>query len=184
MDQRLGDAQPLHHPARKAADLALGRLLQAYQCQHLLDAAPAQILRQPIGSPHIVQQFHGRHPLVKGGALRQVAEQAARVGVAVGGLGAHDPGASLGGVGQARQQPHGGGLAGAIGAEQADNLSGANFQRNVQYYFFLLVAFCQITGPENCHPNLSRHWIELNYEAESPFPPGRSRRRMACRLPQ
>ena len=85
---------------------------------------------------------------------------------------------------QAHDHVEAGGLAGAVGAEQADNLAGANFQRNVQHHFFLLVAFCQITGPENCHPNLSRHWIELNYEAESPFPPGRSRRRMACRLPQ
>ncbi len=119
--QGLGDPQPLDHPARKAANPAPGGLLQPNQVQHGPNPLAGFIGCQVKEPGAVVQVFQGCHPVVKGRALRQIAEHPAGVAVGSGGFHPADPGPPGAGVGQPGQHAHGGGFAGPVAAQKAEN---------------------------------------------------------------
>src|SRR5690606_15425212 len=104
-----------------------------------------------------------------GGFLRQVTDAGA--GAAVHGLVAHvqlvDQHLALIGAYQSDHHVEGGGLAGAVGAEQTDDLTALDAQADVANHLTLLVALGQVTGNEGGHYSLDsagflRGWMTMS----------------------
>ena len=113
--QSAGDAEALAHPERVVAQPA-ARLVrrQADEREHLVDAGA----RSADGDRSEREGLATRAARVLGGCVEQGADLKGGVGqVAV--ARPQDPGLSRGGRGQAAHDAHGGGLAGAVGPEEA-----------------------------------------------------------------
>ena len=57
VDQCLGDAEPLPHPARIATDAALGRRRKPRPCEHLPDSGLERRAAEPMEPPDEFQQL-------------------------------------------------------------------------------------------------------------------------------
>ena len=120
IDQRLGHAQALLHAPRVAADAGVhgAQAGQVEQRRHALVAhgggEAEQLARQ-------LQELARRHPAVEAGHVRQVADEAVH-GV---GLGDDVVAEHVRRAGRGSRQPgedaQGGGLAGAVGAKEAEH---------------------------------------------------------------
>ena len=118
-EQRGGDAEPLAHAERVAAGLAPRRRLQAGLLEHLVDPAGGQALG--VGQPE--QVVAGGAAGLQRAGVEQRADVAQRVAQAPVRLAADQRGAVVGRV-QAEDHPHRGGLAGAVGPDEAGDLPG------------------------------------------------------------
>ena len=118
-EQRGGDAEPLAHPEREPAGAAVGDVGEADEVEDLVDPPTVDVVR--IGQPaQVVPSAASRmHRLgLEQGA--DVAEREAQVPVALPVDGDPTGGRPV----EADHHAHGGGLAGAVGSEEAGDLSG------------------------------------------------------------
>jgi hypothetical protein len=123
-DQACGQVQAAPHPARPGPHRAVGCLRQVEPLQQLAGAALALGPVQVVQAPDHDQVFPAGEVLVDRGGLAGQADHLPHGGW----LAHHVPAGHLGvaGVGaqQGGQDAHGGGLAGAVGAEQPQDAAG------------------------------------------------------------
>jgi hypothetical protein len=122
--QRRGDAEPLGHAEREAAGPVPGHALQADQLEDLRHPRRGDpvALRQP------QQVVVGAAAAVHGLGLQQGADPPQWVGQPPVGL-AVDEGLARAGVVEAEDDPHGGGLAGAVGAQEPGDAARFDLER-------------------------------------------------------
>ena len=109
-----GDAQALAHAQAEALDALLGHGRQAGDVEDLVDAAGGDA----VGDGELGQVRPGGARAVQALGVQEGADLAQGGGQVLVGA-AVDLDAALGGLVQAHDQAHGGGLAGAVGAEEA-----------------------------------------------------------------
>ena len=129
VDQRLGQADALLHALGVGLDGALAGVFQLDQLEQLVNAAVRLGARDAEDARVEAEQFLGGEELVVVGQLGQVADALAGDGLAH--VHAEQEGGAAGGVDEAQQHVHGGGLAGAVGAEKAKDFAGADAQVEV-----------------------------------------------------
>ncbi len=119
--QGLGDADPAQHAAGVGAQRALRGAGQVDQFEQFLDPCPRRAGGEALGGGEVAEELAGGQVRVGPEVLRQVAEMAAD-GVRGGGeVGALVAEGAAGRAGHRGDDPHQGGLAGAVGAEQAQH---------------------------------------------------------------
>ena len=118
-EQGIGEAEPLPHAEREAADLAARGVGEPDEAEHLVDAGP-----RDAGGLRVHGEVVGRRATrVEAGCLEHGADRLQRPGEL--GVGhAADRRRARGGADESEQDPQGGGLAGAVRAEEAGHLSG------------------------------------------------------------
>ncbi len=121
-EQRLGQAEALAHALRVGFQAPPGCMAEA----DLFQQARGFGRRHALEAGEVAQGFRAAELRVEGHVLRQVAELAARLQAPR--IVAEDPHAAFAGGQQAEDQLDGGGLAGAVVAEQAEHLAGLQAQ--------------------------------------------------------
>lgn len=121
-EQRLGQAEALAHALRVGFQAPPGGMAEA----DLFQQARGFGRRHALEAGEVAQGFRAAELRVEGHVLRQVAELAARLQAPR--IVAEDPHAAFAGGQQAEDQLDGGGLAGAVVAEQAEHLAGLQAQ--------------------------------------------------------
>ena len=91
----------------------------------------------------VIQVFARRHPVVEGGVLGQVAETGTGGALLAGGLQPGDPGAPGGGQRQPGEHAHGGGLAGAVAPQEAEDRAVGDGQVQVDQRLHRAIGFGQ-----------------------------------------
>ncbi len=125
-EHRGRDAEPLAHAERETARPLARHVLQPDQGEHLVNAGPWQALS--LGQEQ--QVIAGAAARVHRLGLQQRADGAQRVGQVAVVAAVNRRRAPLRPV-QAEDQPHGGGLAGAVGPEEAGDLTRGDGERQV-----------------------------------------------------
>ena len=126
VDEGLGEADPLLHALRIGFDRAFARVFQFNQLQQPVNALVGFAARQAEDFRIKAEQLLGGEKLVVVGQLRQVADALAGDGLAD--VNAEQAGRAAGGRDKAEQDVHRGGLAGAVGAEEAEDFAGTDFE--------------------------------------------------------
>jgi len=119
--QRLSDAEPLLHALRVLADLAVGRRREADQLEELAAAPLAVALRHPGEPREEPERLAPGEEVVPGRVLREVADAALRG--AARDRRVEDEGLAAGRVDEAHQHLDGGRLAGAVRADEPEDLA-------------------------------------------------------------
>jgi hypothetical protein len=109
------------HAAGVGADAAVGRLAEPEALDQRVRAAAALGARQVAQPRHQAQVLARGQHLVDGRVLAGEAERAAHLVGIAGDVEAGDPDVARVGLQERREDPHGGGLAGAVGAEQREH---------------------------------------------------------------
>jgi hypothetical protein len=125
-EQRRRQGEALAHAHREAAHAPVGRLRDARQLQHLVGAG----IRQPSGSAEDPQVVPCGPARMEAGRLQRGADRAERVGQ-VGIALAADGGGPPGRGDQGEQAAQGGGLAGAVGPQEAGDRARLDLEAQV-----------------------------------------------------
>ena len=131
VDERFGQAEPLLHAARQAVDEVVALVREVEQLQHVADDGFAAAARNLVGDGEEVQELPDLHAVVDAEVVGHVADaladadRVARDAVAVDGAFAG------GGPEQRGEEANRGALAGAVGADEAEHLAGADLEIQV-----------------------------------------------------
>ena len=125
-EQRGGDAEALAHAEREPARATAGDVGEADHLEHLVDAAAVDA----VGIGHPAQVIPGAAARVDRLGLEEGADVAEREAEVAVGVAVNGDLAGGGGV-EADHHPHGGRLAGTVGAEEAGDLAGAHLEAEV-----------------------------------------------------
>jgi hypothetical protein len=137
-EQRAGDAEPLAHAEREPLGALARHLGQADQLKHLAHPAPGQVVRLGQAEQVVVGGPAAVHRL----GVDQRAHLAHRIRQLSVLLAADGDGAGVRVV-QAENQPHGGGLAGAVRAEEARHRARRHAERQIVDGEFVAVPFAE-----------------------------------------
>mmetsp|Transcript_29280 Transcript_29280/g.53020 ORF Transcript_29280/g.53020 Transcript_29280/m.53020 type:complete len:262 (-) Transcript_29280:10-795(-) len=124
--QGLGHQHAALHAARELAHIGIGLVGQAQVGEQLVD--PVVVVLDPEVAALDTQRLAHAEEGVEHQFLRHHAQRLARGGVVVHHVVAHHAHAALGGTGQAGQHADQRRLAGAVGAEQAEELAAADVE--------------------------------------------------------
>ena len=172
-EHRGRDAQPLAHAEREAARPLARHVLQSDQAKHLIDPAA----RQALGLGEEQQVVAGAAARVHGFGLQQRAHGPQRVGQVAVVPAVDGRRAPLRPV-QAEDEPHGGGLARSVGAEEARHLARSNGERQVVDRGLVAVTLGQVNcfDHEDSLPGRDDRPADNATVKRSNFPPGESKR--------
>ena len=124
MHEREREVQAALHAAGVAADLAVGRVGEADALEQLGAADDALALGQAVERGLEAQVLAAREERVERGLLEGGADRLAHVGALADDVVAGHARGARGGRQQRGEHQHGGGLAGAVGAQEAVDLAG------------------------------------------------------------
>ena len=133
MDERRREVEPALHAAGVALDHPVGGVVQLDERQQLLCAfrrSGGAEAEQPAVQD---QQLAARLARVEPRLLERDADPATGLVRVAGDVDAHHLGAPRGDRQQRREHPHGRRLAGAVGPEEAEDLSGADLEVDAAY---------------------------------------------------
>ena len=155
--QRLGQLQPLLHAGGIGLHQAVARLLQPDVIQDVVGPFHGLLARHAAQFAQVGGQGDGVHARDQAVALGHVADAAAQRLALVAQALAHDLAAAGVGLQEAEQQLHQRGLAGAVGAEQAEDAGGQG-QRHVADGLDVAVAEADVFQPDDFF-----HGFSLDY---------------------
>ena len=124
MDDAAGEIEAPPHAAAELLDGLAGAVGKAGDFEHFLNALAEQGIAHALRAAPIVEIFESRQVVVERDFLGNHAEHAARGGALAHHVVAHDANVAGSGSEQAGDAADGGGFAGAVGAEQAEDLAG------------------------------------------------------------
>ena len=133
VDERFGQAEPLLHAAGEAVDEVVALVGEVEQLEHVADDGFAAAARDLVGDGEEVQELPDLHAVVHAEVVGHVADafadadRVARDAVAVDGAFAG------GGAEQRGQEADGRAFAGAVGADEAEHLAGADLEIQVRH---------------------------------------------------
>jgi hypothetical protein len=122
VDQCARQVEPALHAARVALGAAVGGVGQADQVEQLLRARPGVRPTDPVQAALQLQQLAPRLDRIEADLLERHADPPPYRGGIVDHVHARHAGAAGGRREERAEHPHGGGLAGAVGAEEAEHL--------------------------------------------------------------
>ena len=123
VDERQGDAQALPHAVGEAAGLGVGPVEQPHHVEHLGDALLADLA---VHLAEHAQVAPGGHVAVEHGVVHEAAQMAQRPLPVGGHFVVEHLRVAAGGVDEAEDHADGGGLAAAVGAEEAEHVAPAD----------------------------------------------------------
>ena len=123
MDERRGEVEPAPHPARVGADPPVGGLSEPDPLEQRVAAALASAPTRPCSVACSADQLAAGHQRVERRLLQRDPDRAAHLGRLVDDVVAGDRRPAAGRTQQRGQHPHGGRLAGAVGAEEGVDLA-------------------------------------------------------------
>ncbi len=123
LHERIGDPQPLPHPARVRADEVVGAAGQADLAEDLVDGGRRLVTAEAVEPRRVAEVLASGHPLVEADGIGQVADPPLDLARLPGGIEAHDLGLAVGRLGEAEQHEDGRGLAGPVLAEEPEDLA-------------------------------------------------------------
>src|SRR6185437_13357023 len=123
LHHHLGKAQPLPHAAREGRDLAVGDRIELHALQGRIDALARRVAIEPRQLGGIGQVLPRSEIVIKADRVRQIADAALHLQGLAHRVEAADIDGALIRLGEAQQHEDGGRLAGAVGAQQAENLA-------------------------------------------------------------
>ena len=175
LHQHLREAEALPHALRERAHpgVAIGAERDTLHCRG--EARVDLLARQPGEASGIGEIVERREPVIKADLIGQIADPALHLERIAQRIKAGDLGASLGRLSEAEQHQDRCRLARAVGAENADDLAGADFEIDVVDRDIRAVALGQLLGPDH---DLVRHYSVLSGGRTG----RRQRRRRAARL--
>ena len=131
LHQDLGEPQALAHAAREGGDALVGHLVELHALERRGDLPLALGSRDADQARRVAQVVGGGEVVVEADRVRQIADAALdRERLARRVVAEHARGAGRD-LAQAEQHQDGGGLAGAVRAEQAENLAARDRERDV-----------------------------------------------------
>ena len=149
VEQADADVEPALHAAREAVGAVAGPVGQVDDCQHLVHAPVELLAPEPLEAPEEAQVLAGGQVRVDGQVLGHVADG----GLGVGRPDVHRPAGhdDLAAVApeQAADHRDGGGLAGAVGPEQAVGLAGGDLEADAVDGGPLAVALAKVAADEH-----------------------------------
>ena len=122
MDERRGEVEPPLHPARVRPDAPVGGVLQVDDGEQLGHAVGGLASRHALEAALQREQFAAGLEVVESGLLERDADAPPHLGGPLPDVDAVDPSAAGGGAQQRGEHADGGGLAGAVRAEEAEDL--------------------------------------------------------------
>ena len=131
MDQGLGQADALLITARKALDQVVALILNIGLDHSVLDARAALFRGNVFDASHEIEIGGNRHIQIQRRIFGQIPDALADLERVVEDIEARDLRAAAGSGQKAGQDTHGGGLAGAIGAQEPENLALVHHERHV-----------------------------------------------------
>ena len=155
VQQRDADVDAPLHAAAELVDAVLLAVDEGDELQHLVDPLLERVAREPVHAAPEHEVLARAHVRVQGDVLRDDADGLLdRLGVAHDGV-PGDDGVAAGGLEQAAQHGDGGALAGAVGAEQAEDLALArcrSSRRRRRARPWAGRTACAAPGPRRCSP--------------------------------
>ena len=124
--QRPRQGQALLHPLAQPPDLVPGALVQLQQFQIAINLLPR--IQRLVEPGEVEQVVAGAHPGVEARRLGQQADALVQALGLPGRIQAQHRSFAVGGGDHPGQHPHRGGLAGAVGSEQAQDLAGTDLE--------------------------------------------------------
>ena len=131
LDQRVGDAEALEHAARVRVDAVVGAIGHADLLEDLVDLRLRIGPRDAVQASRVAQVLAPGHAVVEADAVRQVADAALHLERVPGRIEADDAGPARRRLGQAEEHQDGRRLAGAVLAEQPEDLAGVDLEVEV-----------------------------------------------------
>ena len=138
VDDGLGDSYPLAVALGQGADQTPAPLCEPAAGSGLLDGRGSALPRDPMELGAVVEVLVHPHVGIQGRALRQISDEAFRAQGVMRQIYAHDPDLAVAGGQVAAQELQAGGLAGAVGSQQAEDL--AALEADIDAFQRLVVA--------------------------------------------
>ena len=146
VQQHAGQAEPLGHAAGEAGDEGVALVAQVDQVEHVVADLAALRPLDAIGGGEELQVLDHLHVVVDAEEVGHVADQAADfLGMGVDRVAA-DAGLAPGGLQERGQDPHGGRLARAVGADEAEQVALGQLEGEVIDGVQLAVDFGEVLG--------------------------------------
>ena len=128
MNQRLGQAEPLLHAARKAIDEIVALVGQVEQLQHIANDLLSSIAGDLIRHGEEIQKLPDFHAVVNAEIVGHVADAAAHAERITRHTVAIDRAFATRGLEQRGQEADRGAFAGAVGADEAEHFTRVDFR--------------------------------------------------------
>jgi hypothetical protein len=128
VDQGAGDREALAHALAHLGDAGLGLAAEVEDLQELGDAGAGGLVGLAVALGEELQVAGGGHAGVEGGAVAEEADALADLVAGGPGVAAVPQHAALVGALQGGEDPQGGALAGAVGADQGEHLAALDRQ--------------------------------------------------------
>ena len=148
LDQRVGDAEALEHAPRVLLGLVVGPGRQADLLERLVDRRIRLGLRDPVQAGRVAQVLAPGQVRVEADRVREVADAALDLERAAGRVEPDDAGLALGRLGQPEEHQDRRRLAGAVLAEQAEDLAGLDLEIEMVDGDEVAVGLGQAAGPD------------------------------------
>ena len=149
LHQHLGKAEPLPHALRERAHPGVRDGAEADALHRLGKAGVDLLARQAGEASGIGEIVERREPVIEADLVWQIADPALHLERIAQRIKTGDLGASLGRLSEAEQHQDRCRLARAVGAENADDLAGADFEIDVVDRDIRAVTLGQLLGPDD-----------------------------------